>query len=291
MKDYSDIGVRNDILQKLIARVKWNWARTMPGIPHEYIMRDKCGLRYDEFYYILWCVSVQGVREHWGKYNFKYLYFEGYKYWGMGEYSEERIVINRQKVFNEFDFIENPTEDFYPDEKAKDIAEGLKVFSNRHVFEFGVGTGRTMAELKPHSELYTCCDPSKKMVESFRRQRRGFYRNICTRSFEESYDRWTKSNDVIVGLFGSPSYVMPRYLNMLNDWNKTYFLMFYKEGYIPEQFKDTHTFGLKRYELCNMFYRGKVIDYNNYYIVTNEDIVIRERPTMPKQKTLFDFEN
>lgn len=289
MKGYSETGVRADILHRLISRVKWNWARTMPGIPHEYIMRDKGGLSYDEFYYILWCVAMKGVREHWGKYNFKYLYFEGYKYWGMGEYSEERIVINRQKVFNEFDYLDNPTEDYYPQEKVQDMADALKAFSNRPIFEFGVGTGRTMSELRPRPELYTCCDPSRKMVEKFRMLRRGFYRNICTRSFEESYDRWTKDNAVIVGLFGAPSYVMPRYLNMLDDWHKTYFLMFYKDGFIPAQFKDMHTFGMKRYEIASMFYRGKIVDYDNYVIATNADVVIRERSIRPKQLNLFDY--
>ena len=29
-------------IAELLRNEKWTWAKTMPGIPHEYIVRDKC---------------------------------------------------------------------------------------------------------------------------------------------------------------------------------------------------------------------------------------------------------
>ena len=90
----------------------------MMDVPHEYIHRDKCALTRDEFYYFVSAQRENGVHERWGKYNFPYLYIDGYKYWTMGDPFETTWILNRQKVFNEFDFLDWPIPKLYTDRKS-----------------------------------------------------------------------------------------------------------------------------------------------------------------------------
>lgn len=85
----------------LIDRCKWTLAKTMPGIPHEYIVRDRCGLSDEEFVTFIHAQREHGVPERWGKYIHPYLYLNGYKYWTMGAPIEETTVMNRQRVNEE----------------------------------------------------------------------------------------------------------------------------------------------------------------------------------------------
>ena len=89
----------------LISRVQWTWAKTYISIPHEYIVRGRCGLTEAEFVYLINAQREYGIPEQWHKYNFPYLYIDGYKYWTMGDAIKETTIINRQKVFSEFDNI------------------------------------------------------------------------------------------------------------------------------------------------------------------------------------------
>ena len=55
-----------------------------------------------------------GTNEIWGKYNFPYLYVDGYKYWTMGDTFENTTILNRQKVFSEFDKLDIQEDDIVP---------------------------------------------------------------------------------------------------------------------------------------------------------------------------------
>lgn len=87
-------------IREMIARCEWTFAKTMPWCPHEYIVRDKCTLSDEEFVYFVNMQREYGVKEHWGKYYFPYLYIDDYKYWTMGAPIDETIIINRAKVDN-----------------------------------------------------------------------------------------------------------------------------------------------------------------------------------------------
>lgn len=91
-------GVNYDKLREMITRCKWTFAKTMPWCPHEYIVRDKCPLTDEEFLYFVDMQRRFGIKEHWGKYYFPYLYIDDYKYWTMGDSYENTIIINRAKV-------------------------------------------------------------------------------------------------------------------------------------------------------------------------------------------------
>ena len=72
-------------IAELLRNEKWTWAKTMPGIPHEYIVRDKCLMGEENFLMIVLAQRDLGTNEIWGKYHFPYLYVDGYKYWTMGD--------------------------------------------------------------------------------------------------------------------------------------------------------------------------------------------------------------
>lgn len=61
----------------LLSQEKWMWAKTMPGIPHEYIVRGKCRMGEEDFLLIVHAQRDLGKHEVWGKYNFPYLYLDG----------------------------------------------------------------------------------------------------------------------------------------------------------------------------------------------------------------------
>lgn len=86
-----------DRLREMISRCQWTFAKTMPWCPHEYIVRGKCPLTYEEFMYFVDMQRRYGVRQRWGKYNLPYLHIDGYKYWTMEEAYEDTDVINREK--------------------------------------------------------------------------------------------------------------------------------------------------------------------------------------------------
>lgn len=85
-------------LQQLIGRCRWTFAKTMPFVPHEYIVKDKCPLTTDEFEFFVNQQREFGLKEHWGKSCNSYLYIDDFKYWTMGAPIKETTVINRAKV-------------------------------------------------------------------------------------------------------------------------------------------------------------------------------------------------
>lgn len=85
-----------------ISKMEFVFAKTMPDIPHWYVVRANT----DEADYIALFDAIEkyGIRKRWGKYNRKYLEpGDGYKYWHMAEVNgvvdmSVSRVINRAKV-------------------------------------------------------------------------------------------------------------------------------------------------------------------------------------------------
>ncbi len=92
-----DINKREK-LREMIVRCQWTFAKTMPKVPHEYIVRDKCGLTDEEFLFFVDIQRNYGKVGRWGKYILPYLYVGNYKYWTMGAPYEETTIINRALV-------------------------------------------------------------------------------------------------------------------------------------------------------------------------------------------------
>ena len=65
-------------------------------------------------------------------------------------------------------------------------------------------------------------------------------------SFEESINYWKQGTAVVHATFGAASYFMQPYLKILAESGVDYFLMFYREKYCPEDFRQMHHFEYKK---------------------------------------------
>ena len=255
-------------VRTLISRVQWTWAKTYISIPHEYIVRDKCGLTDAEFVYLINAQREYGIPEQWHKYNFPYLYIDGYKYWTMGSPIDETTVINRQKVFSEFDSID-AVEEPLPDELYNQVSQLFHdTFPGRDVYEAGCGTGITYERFNLDPYKYRGVDPSKKAIEQFKATHLELSHRLFVNSFEESVNYWKQGTAVVLATFGAASYFMHPYLKILAD----YFLMFYKEGYCPEEFQQMHHFNYTEKILQGVFPAAKISALSNYYILSSKPV-------------------
>lgn len=257
-----------------ISANNWKWARTYINVPHEYIVRDKCTLtkqQFDEF------VETQrncGITERWGNYNHQYLYIGGYKYWTMGAPIDETTVINRQKLFGEFDDLVNPLAKWYTVEFRNYIAEIVNsIRGEKNVYEAYCGDGDFVAASHISSSQYKGAEPSNVLINAFREKQNGFYRNVTKSPFESLSERWTKPGTLVISLFGKASYIMRPYLEKVVSSGNDYFFMFFKDGELPTELEGTHTIGYTQQEIKEMFPKSnRTIMKDEYYVVTNKKI-------------------
>ena len=283
------MDLSKDEIRSYIKRGSWKWARTYLSVPHEYIIRGSSNndLSKEEFFNFILTIKHTGVEEWFGKRKNQYLYIDGYKYWTMGDGIDLEVdkTINRQKVFSEFDTLPTIYDISTPQEK-KQIAHIIKSSFDSRLYEFGFGSAWLIDELKLSPSEWYGVEPSKKAVNQVRSTRSGFYKRVATQSFEESVEKWKDQEYTILGLFGSASYVMWQYLKLLRESKNSYLLMFYKEGYKPKEFDLMHHFEYTKDGLERFFSRP-IIEYKNYYIVSDKDIKIGDLPKEYVQSSLF----
>lgn len=80
------------IINNLIKRVHWQVAKTMPEIPHEYIVIDDYKDKQGEFKIFIDKINHDGYAEKFFNKEYKYLDIDGYKYWVIEN------IINRAKI-------------------------------------------------------------------------------------------------------------------------------------------------------------------------------------------------
>ena len=250
----------------LISSVQWTWAKTYLSIPHEYIVRGRCGLTDQEFEYLVHAQREHGVYEQWHKYNLPYLYIDGYKYWTMGDAIENTTIINRQKVFTEFDALDHQ-EVAQRNELIQEVVRLFNsAFAGREVYEGGCGEGRTIQNFGIPPHQYRGVDPSQKAIDKLKAAFPEYAGRVFRNSFEESVNYWSKSNAVILATFGAASYFMEPYLKILAGSRLDYFLMFYREGYCPEVFLQMHHFNYTEKQLQEIFREASIKSIGNYRI-------------------------
>lgn len=271
-----------DKLREMVRKCRWGWASSMMDVPHEYIHRDKCALTREEFYYFVSAQRECGVHERWGKYNFPYLYLDGYKYWTMGDPFETTWILNRQKVFGEFDFLDWPIPRIYTTPENEIMCHTILKSFEKKVFECGLGNGDFVKTTAIKPEDYYGVDPSKKAVTQFRMQNDGFYRRCATQSFEEAINKWLSADSVVIALFGTASYFMSQYLGKLNESGLDYCLMFYQEGFVPVQFSEMHHFDYSKSRIRSIFPRANFYT-NKKFITISSKALIWQQPTTPNE--------
>ena len=260
--------------KSLIAKVHWIWAKTYPSIPHEYIVRGKCGLSDDEFLYLVMAQREYGVHEQWHKYNFPYLYVNGYKYWTMGDAIEDTVILNRQKVFSEFDNIDPVYQDYGEQLLTDTFHLFNSTFDSQELYECGCGIGTSIPQLCVSPEKYRGVDPSKKAIEKLKESYPAYANRVFAMSFEESVNYWSKGRLVVLATFGASSYFMEQYLRILVQSGQNYFLMFYKEGYCPVCFREMHHFDYSDEALRSIFPNANIALIDNYMILSSKPFVL-----------------
>lgn len=81
-------------IRKLINSLNWQFAKTMPEIPHGYIVIDHYPAKADEINKFIKEIENNGYSKSFYGKNYKYLEVNGYKYWVIEN------IINRAKISN-----------------------------------------------------------------------------------------------------------------------------------------------------------------------------------------------
>ena len=158
----------------------------------------------------------------------------------------------------------------------------LSTFKGKKFFEAGIGNGDFVSYTKIAPEMYYGVDPSKKAIKQFRDNAVGFYRRCSTISFEQAIKKWLSADSVVIALFGTASYFMAQYLRKLGESGLDYCLMFYREDYSPEEFKDMHHFRYDRTQLRSMFPNCNIYNHKNFITISSKKI-IWQQPTVENE--------
>jgi hypothetical protein len=95
------LAFTTDGARAYIAMVRWQFAKTMPQWPHEYIVRAWRPDHEWEFFEFVALIRRDGVVKSWPRdsarprYHHTYLDLDGWEYWSMGAPVPETTVINR----------------------------------------------------------------------------------------------------------------------------------------------------------------------------------------------------
>jgi len=89
-----DFGVEE--AREFIAAHEWTFAKSMPKIPHWYVVRNECRSG-EEFEAFVTLIREQGYEKRWFKRTFIYLDIDEWQYWTMGAPISETTIINRAK--------------------------------------------------------------------------------------------------------------------------------------------------------------------------------------------------
>jgi hypothetical protein len=93
-----------DDARAYIARVRWQFAKTMPQWPHEYTVRAWRADLEQEFVQFVVLIRRDGVVKAWPqdaaepRYHHTYFELDGWEYWTMGSSIAETTLINRASL-------------------------------------------------------------------------------------------------------------------------------------------------------------------------------------------------
>lgn len=273
--------------EKYIGKVRWKEAKSYSGTtPHTYTIKewDKDPARFEK---AVTLIRMFGRPENFYRKTYIYFYYGQYKYWTMGSPIDETIVINRasKDAFygRQYDYSsENEYEESIYDRLApvydarystpECLQENDEIFSSvkdlvtpfSTVLDVGCGTGLAIEYLQISSPTYLGIDPSQGMKNEFIRKYPRY--NFEQATFEDL--RTDKYFDVVISLFGSPSYIEPASYGRLRASADDYFLMFYKDGYKPD-YQDDSKIKTDWNKLNKVF--GKPYEYKNFIIYTSKE--------------------
>jgi hypothetical protein len=272
---------------KYIKKVRWKEAKSYSGTtPHSYTIKewDKDPANFEQAVLL---IRTFGKPENFYRKTYIYFYYGDYKYWTMGSPLDETIVINRahKDTFygRQYDYSgkneygESVYDRLAPIYDARYstpecLSENNQIFGDvkdlltpiSSILDVGCGTGIAIEYLSISSVSYLGIDPSQGMKNEFIRKYPQY--NFEQTRFEDA--KIDKYFDIVISLFGSPSYIEPASYGRLRASADEYFLMFYKDGYKPDYQDDTQI-KTDWSKLAKVF--GKPYEYNNFIIYTSKD--------------------
>ena len=252
----------------------YQFAKSMPFIPHWYTLREKWqDPQFEE--------AVQEIREHgydenFGKRVFRYFNANGYKYWSMGAPVEETILINRanMKYNNPYNDIAYKYDELYATPECyienAEVMESLQMPDDSKVLDIGCGTGLFLDNQTIHQfKSYKGIDSSWGMLQILKSKHEFWKDNVVCCSFEDFYD--PTDYDYVISLFGSPSYIEQSSVDKLVTYclNKKCFLMFYRDNYLPDYEKNMNVITLPQdtiFDIANKL-EATCHDYKQFIVV------------------------
>ena len=142
-----------------------------------------------------------------------------------------------------------------------------------HLLDVGAGTGLALELGLTEPAYYTGVEPSAGMSIEFLKKFAGI-ENFHVSTFETFQDLLdpTLKYDLVISLFGSPSYIRPPYLRSLVERAPKAVMMHYIPGYLPDyEFGDpvlhslTEKSGQEAARLCKEF-AGESFILNNFQV-------------------------
>ena len=84
-------------MQAFIEGHTWTFAKSMPKVPHFYVVREKCRTD-DEFVEAVKYIRKYGVPRPFFRKTYIYFDLDGWSYWTMGNSLEITKIINRAEI-------------------------------------------------------------------------------------------------------------------------------------------------------------------------------------------------
>ena len=91
------LAMTEEEIRSWIEAHEWRFAKTMPSIPHWYVVRSKT-LDDDGFVRFAIHIRRHGYAQKFGERTFVYFEIDDFKYWTMGSLKQMEVIINRAKI-------------------------------------------------------------------------------------------------------------------------------------------------------------------------------------------------
>lgn len=272
----ADLAWMNDY----ISSVRWKEAKSGPN--HSYTVREWEPNRDEDFVRFVRLIRSYGSPENFYTKVYIYFYLGGLKYWTMGSPIDETVIINRAPentfygkrhrfqlttAYDEtvYDTLASLYDKRYSSldclEEDRIVFGFLREKAQGSILDVGCGTGLAVDHLTPRR--YLGIEPSQGMFNEFIRKHPDY--PIQQSTFEDYPSGLIFDN--VISLYGSCSYIKPSEYERLRDSGTLHFLMFYKEGYLPDYYAPGSG-PVTDYDLIRNVFPSTHV-FKNYLVATN----------------------